>query len=198
MELELELERRDERALSDTLLQLTWERQGPQLQPLNAAEGVNLIRVDGVLACPQLPAMAPALQKPEQAGFRTLISHPFGVSIWEGIDPAAPLALQRLGAGPVLVQLFLRGNPFRAGRERQEPWGAALSQLQAAKRLAGLVVYGSPYAWESLRANLNPSIPAAYCPGQMPEAQEMVLQGLINSTRADSADPNGPGEGFTD
>ena len=194
----LELERQDERDLSETLLQLTWEHQGPPVQPLGSTQGINLIRVDGVLACPQLPAMAPALQRPEQAGFRPLITHPGAVSIWDEKDPAAPLALERLGAGPVLLQLFLRGNPFRAGREQQEPWGAVLDQLQAAERLAGLVVYGSPYAWESLHSRLDPSIPAAYCPGQMPEAQELVLGGLINKLGADAAEPDGPGEGFTD
>ena len=194
----LELERRDEQALSVALLQLTCERQGPQLHPLGAAQGINLIRIDGVLACPQLPATAPGLQQPEQAGFRTLITHPGAVSIWETNNPNAPLALDRLGAGPVLLQLFLRGNPFRAGRERQEPWQAALDQLQAAERLAGLVVYGSPYAWESLRARLAPSIPAAYCPGQMPEAQALVLSGLMSNQGAEAAEPDGPGEGFTD
>ena len=194
----LELERQDERALSEALLQLTCERQGPQLHPLGAAQGINLIRIDGVLACPQLPATAPGLQQPEQAGFRTLITHPGAVSIWETNNPDAPLALDRLGAGPVLLQLFLRGNPFRAGRERQEPWEAALDQLQAAERLAGLVVYGSPYAWESLRARLAPSIPAAYCPGQMPEAQALVLNGLISNQGAEAVKQDGPGEGFTD
>ena len=194
----LELERQDERALSEALLQLTCERQGPQLHPLGAAQGINLIRIDGVLACPQLPATAPGLQQPEQAGFRALITHPGAVSIWETNNPDAPLALDRLGAGPVLLQLFLRGNPFRAGRERQEPWAAALDQLQAAERLAGLVVYGSPYAWESLRARLAPSIPAAYCPGQMPEAQALVLNGLISNQGAEAVKQDGPGEGFTD
>jgi len=194
----LELERQDERALSEALLQLTCERQGPQLHPLGAAQGINLIRIDGVLACPQLPTTAPGLQQPEQAGFRALITHPGAVSIWETDNPDAPLALDRLGAGPVLLQLFLRGNPFRAGRERQEAWEAALDQLQAAERLAGLVVYGSPYAWESLRDRLAPSIPAAYCPGQMPEAQALVLNSLISNQGAEAAEPDGPGEGFTD
>ena len=120
------------------------------------------------------------------------------MSIWETNNPDAPLVLDRLGAGPVLLQLFLRGNPFRAGRERQEPWEAALDQLQAAERLAGLVVYGSPYAWESLRARLAPSIPAAYCPGQMPEAQALVLNGLISNQGAEAVKQDGPGEGFTD
>jgi len=59
------------------------------------------------------------------------------------------------------------------------------------------VVYGSPYAWESLRSLLEPTIPAAYSPGQMPEAQHTVMHRLF---LADSANPStqSPGEGFTD
>ncbi|MGC6482775.1 MAG: glycoside hydrolase family 3 N-terminal domain-containing protein [Synechococcus sp.] len=198
----LELETPEERALHDALLQASWEHQGPRLQPLKSGQGINLVRIDSVLACPQLPATAPALQQPEQAGFRPLITHPLAVSIWDEHNPTTPLAIERLGTGPVLVQLFLRGNPFRAGQEQNEPWGAALDQLQAAGRLAGLVIYGSPYAWDTLRTRLAPSIPAAYCPGQMPDAQAMVLRGLINSMNTTILNTTGmdagPGAGFTD
>ena len=97
----------------------------------------------------------------------------------------------------MLLQLFLRGNPFRAGRDLQEPWTASLAQLQAAGRLAGLAVYGSPYAWEELRQTLDPSIPAAYSPGQMPAAQQWVLERMLGTGTADSSE-SGPGNGFTD
>ena len=193
----LELEDSRERALREALVTLSLERQGPPLEALTAGQGINLIRVDGVLPCPQLPASAAALQLPEQAGFRPLIHHPLGVSIWEPTRPDAPLNLKSLGDGPVLLQLFLRGNPFRAGREMREPWAEALAQLQAAGRLAGLVVYGSPYAWDKLRKQLHPDIPAVYSPGQMPEAQQTVLTALIKEALPRHA-PTGLGEGFTD
>jgi len=201
-ELSLDVEQTEDRALAQTLVELTCESQGPSIAHRPPHTALNLIRIDGVLSCPQLPASAPALLLPEQAGFRPLIHHPMAVSIWkEDVwskgDRSAPLALDRLGEGPVLLQLFLRGNPFRAGRDQQEPWAEAIDQLQACQRLAGLVVYGSPYAWESLRSLLEPTIPAAYSPGQMPEAQHTVMHRLF---LADSAHPStqGPGEGFTD
>ena len=193
----LELERASEQTLAATLLEVTGEHNGQRLTALNDREGINLIRVDGVLPCPQLPATAAALLLPEQAGFRTLIQHPLAVSIWRESNAEAPLDLERLGAGPVLLQLFLRGNPFRAGRDQQEPWAAALEQLQAAGRLAGFAVYGSPYTWEALRRSLDPSIPAAYSPGQMPDAQRWVLEHMIEPAKADSME-NDPGDGFTD
>jgi len=193
----LDVEQAEERALAQTLVELTCESRGQPIQRQPQGTGLNLIRVDGVLSCPQLPAGAPALLLPEQAGFRPLLHHPMGVSIWNESDRSAPLALDRLGEGPVLLQLFLRGNPFRARRDRQEPWGDAIEQLQRHGRLAGLVVYGSPYAWDSLRSRLKPEIPAAYSPGQMPDAQQTLMRRLFEGDHANGA-PQGPGEGFTD
>jgi beta-glucosidase len=94
------------------------------------------------------------------------------------IDPEQPLELERLGAGPVLLQLFVRGNPFRGSADSVEPWPAVIQQLQAAQRLAGLAVYGSPYLWESLRPLLRQGMPAAWSPGQMPLAQTVLLRQL--------------------
>ena len=152
------------------------------LQPstgIKASHGVNLIRVDGLFPCPALSGTAPALRLPEDQGFKSLVIHSQGFSPWQH-KTDAPLALDRLGEGPVLLQLFMRGNPFRGSQDSIEPWSAAVQQLQRLDRLAGLVIYGSPYVWEQLKTVLNPDIPAAYSPGQMPEAQRQVLTTLLN------------------
>ena len=147
----------------------------------NRIDGINLIRVDGVLPCPVLPADAPAILLPKRLGFHSVLSHPLGVSPWaDPADPLAPLALDRLGHGPLLLQLFVRGNPFQANRSIREPWTDAIQQLIDLNRLFGLVVYGSPYVWEALSALLPSSIPAGYSPGQMPDAQQQLLQRLLN------------------
>ena len=114
---------------------------------------------------------------PEAAGLRTRLLEGRSPSPWSG-DPERPLALERLGDGPVLLQLFVRGNPFRASAGSPEPWPQVLRQLQEAQRLAGLAVLGSPYLWESLRPLLGEGIPAAYSPGQMPQAQRHLLESL--------------------
>jgi beta-glucosidase len=92
----------------------------------------------------------------------------------------------------VLLQLFVRGNPFRGSAAGREPWEAVIRQLQASGRLAGLAVYGSPYLWESLQPLLEDGIPAAWSPGQMPLAQAELLAALGLGT------PAGRGVGFTD
>jgi beta-glucosidase len=156
------------------------------LQPgigINTSQGINLIRVDGIVSCPFLSGTAPALRLPEAEGFKSLVIHSEGLSPWQP-QQESPLALDRLGEGPVLLQLFIRGNPFRGTQDSSEPWLAAVQQLQKVDRLAGLVVYGSPYVWEQLRTVLKPDIPAAYSPGQMPEAQLQVLKTLLNRSHS--------------
>ena len=160
---------------------------------VRADAGINLVRVDSLLpGAAALSGWSPALRIPETQGFRSVVLHGEGLSPWSG-QPEAPLALDRLGNGPVMLQLFLRGNPFRAGRDAQEPWAAAIQQLVALNRLAGVVIYGSPYLWESLQAILPSGCPAAYSAGQMQEAQRQVLTALFPTSS-----PASGGGAFTD
>jgi beta-glucosidase len=57
-------------------------------------------------------------------------------------------------------------------------------------RLFGLAVYGSPYVWEALSALLPRSIPAAYSPGQMPDAQQELLQQLLQQLKQHRLKPD--------
>jgi len=184
--------RREDRALALELVRCSLERQGPPLQALAApAAGVNLIRLDSSLGCAFLPLGAPALALPATAGFEPCLIDSRCPSPWSGA-PEAPLALERLGSGPVLLQLFVRGNPFRGRADGGEPWPAVIRQLQQAGRLAGLTVLGSPYLWEQLRQLLTDDIPAAFSPGQMPLAQAELLASLGLGAGQSQ------GDGFTD
>ncbi len=161
-----------DQALALELVQRSLEQQGRG--PVRGGPGVNLIRLDNSLGCPFLSATAPALARPAAAGWRACLIDGQGASPWSG-DGEAPLALERLGEGPVLLQLFVRGNPFRGRADGPDPWPAVIRQLQAAGRLAGLAVYGSPYAWQALQPLLEPDLPAAWSPGQMALAQGELL-----------------------
>lgn len=177
---------------------------------LGNGPGLNLVRLDDSLAAPFLPSDAPALALAERAGYRSLLLERRSPSPWSD-NPHAPLDLARLDlaglnlaepqlanreALPVLLQLFVRGNPFRGSAGGGEPWAAVVEQLQRAKRLAGLVVYGSPYLWQELEPLLDAATPAVYCPGQMPLAQTWALQSL-GLGHADAAEDRRAGE-FTD
>ena len=170
------------------LMQATLQVHGGPWIP--SGGGVTLVRCDNALSAPFLPLTAPALVIPEAAGLTTCLIEARSPSPWSG-NPQAPLALDRLPDGPVLLQLFVRGNPFRGSAAAGEPWAEVIRQLQAAHRLAGVVVYGSPYLWQSLQEALNPGVSAAYSPGQMPLAQQEVLDAIITTKQP------GP-SGFTD
>ena len=165
----------EDQQLAAELLRLSLEHQGGGGLP--KGPGLNLIRVDTQLNTPQLPAMAPALLRPAAEGYQAVVLDCRSPSPWSD-NPRSPLNLERLGQGPVLLQLLVRGNPFRGSAGGDEPWPQVVSQLLAAGRLAGLAVYGSPYLWEQLRVLLPPTLPAAYSPGQMPQAQALVLTEL--------------------
>jgi beta-glucosidase len=199
-------------ALALELIEACGIRRGPGL---GNGPGLNLVRLDDSLAAPFLPSDAPALALAERAGYRSLLLERRSPSPWSD-NPQAPLDLARLNlAGlqltgpqlggpqlanreelPVLLQLFVRGNPFRGSAGGGEPWAAVVEQLQRAKRLAGLVVYGSPYLWQELEPLLDAATPAVYCPGQMPLAQTWALQSL-GLGNADAARDRRAGE-FTD
>ena len=72
----------------------------------------------------------------------------------------------------------------RRRRDCREPWRAAVLQLQRLKRLAGLLIYGSPYLWEELQPLLDSTLPALYSPGQMPVAQRLALRELLPDSSA--------------
>jgi len=152
-----------DRTLAESLLELSLQFQGtPQRW---RGPGVNLLRIDNSLSCPFLPPTAPALVQPLEAGLRTVVVD--GQS--QPLDPA------RLPDDPVLLQLFVRGNPFRGSAAAAAEWPGLVRELVTQDRLAGLAVYGSPYVWEALRDLVPPDRPAAYSPGQMPAAQALVL-----------------------
>ncbi len=186
---------REDRELAFELLARSLERQGP-LWERREEGGLNLLRVDSALGCPFLDPLAPALELPAAAGLRTLVMDGRGPSPWSD-DPERPLALERLGEGPVLLQLFVRGHPFRASAGSGEPWPQVLRQLLALDRLGGLAVLGSPYLWEALRPLLPERIPAAFSPAQMPDAQRTLLRSL-GLGGASPTDPGLSDAGFTD
>ncbi|WP_320675601.1 glycoside hydrolase family 3 N-terminal domain-containing protein [Prochlorococcus sp. MIT 1300] len=142
------------------------------------ADGLNLIRVDSLMSSNILDKYSPAILLPERFGYKTFISHRLGILPW--LDESdSPLDLQRFGKKPFLLQLFFRGNPFAGNNYLYEPWKLIIKQLQDSGLLDALIVYGSPYIWEDFLSILDPSIPTAYSPGQVPEAQYIALRTLF-------------------
>jgi beta-glucosidase len=161
------------RQLAADILVASMVVQG-QVPPVPAAApGQNLVLVDSVLACPFLDPTAAAIAHPAQHHYRLRL-----------LDPQGCLKLPQAEAlAPALVQVFVRGNPFRASAPLVDLAAAWLKALQAAGQLRGLVVYGSPYAFAQLRS-LVAAAPQGFSYGQMPAAQSLLLSRLLPAAQA--------------
>lgn len=153
-----------EQFLSDRLLQLG-DRPTPR----------NLILVDDVLNSPFLGRSVPAVTLPAQMGYQTQIADTGTIG----------LLLNEINPPPTLLQLFIRGNPFRGSAGMTQTVQALLEHLlqnSVASGLVALVIYGSPYALEFLTAQLPPDLPYGFSYGQMAAAQAIVLNQLLGDS----------------
>lgn len=161
------------RAIAADILQQSQQVINGPRQSLGAAisapliPGQNLVIVDEVLHCPFLSRTCPALTLPARQGYElTLVDS----------RSAEHLTLNRQAT--TLLQLFIRSNPFRSGRQLQ---ALALEYIEAlGPNLQAVVVYGSPYVWQAIQAHLPPHLPGVFTYGQMPEAQAIALQALLS------------------
>ena len=151
--------------LARDILQASSQQSGAKFKP--KGPGQNVILVDDVLNCRYLPRTAPAIAVPMEWGYELTL-----------VDSRAA-QLQKTGL-PTLVQLFIRGNPFRSGQNLVQ---LARQYLEnAAGDLQAVVVYGSPYVLEQLV--LPDSLPWMFSYGQMPMAQSLALESLLGGTVA--------------
>ncbi|HCF28219.1 MAG TPA: beta-glucosidase, partial [Cyanobacteria bacterium UBA11049] len=140
--------------------------------PLNKErEGLlNLIVVDEILECDFLSKQAPAIALPTLVGYTTKLC-----------DLHTPIAAIDDGDRPTLLQLFIRGNPFRGSAGLTQVAQAWTKKLLNSGNLQALVIYGSPYVLDRLLPTLPAEVPCVFSYGQMPFAQGIVMRKLLDS-----------------
>jgi len=139
-----------------------------QAQPASKLRKIrNLIVVDELLGCDFLHRKAPAIALPAVRGYTTQLC-----------DRHTPLFFDADDDCPTLLQLFIRGNPFRGSAGVAQVGQVWVKKLLASGNLQALVVYGSPYILKQLLPMLS-SIPYAFSYGQMPAAQAVSLSALF-------------------
>jgi beta-glucosidase len=162
------------RQLSADVLVATMEVQGtvPPCSP--DSPGDNIVIVDDVVDCRFLSRTAAALTFPAALNYCVkLVDHK---GCFQSPDPTQ--------LKPSLLQLFIRGNPFRGSAGSTQLAQMWLHSLIAAGQLKGLAIYGSPYLLKQLLADMAPTIPYGFTYGQMPEAQTQLLKQLLQSGQA--------------
>jgi beta-glucosidase len=134
--------------------------------------GRNLILVDDLIDCDFLTRTASAITLPDQFGFTQL----------EVVDRHTP-KIQQVDQKnfPTLLQLFIRGNPFRGSAGLTQTACDWFDFLLKSEQLQGLVIYGSPYVLEQFVLSLPSDVPYVFSYGQMPSAQAIALEALFRS-----------------
>lgn len=127
----------------------------------------NLILIDDGFNSPFLSKQAPAITLPRDLGYELHL-----------VDRYTPPVLHKAAQPLTLVQLFIRGNPFRSNQallQTAKTWLELLlpTQLQA------LIIYGSPYVLDQLIVDLPADLPYVFSYGQMPQAQTIALRTLL-------------------
>ncbi|MBD1894173.1 MULTISPECIES: glycoside hydrolase family 3 N-terminal domain-containing protein [unclassified Coleofasciculus] len=137
----------------------------------------NLIVVDDTLNCDFLDKQAPAVALPKQHGYQLQLLDPHTTLIpgWVFYHKSG------LNAQPTLLQLFIRGNPFRGSAGLTPLAQDLFKKLLGNAELQALVIYGSPYLLEQFLPHLPPHIPCVFSYGQMPAAQAIALEVLFGA-----------------
>tara|TARA_Y100001968_G_scaffold181140_1_gene165892 strand:- start:1432 stop:3042 length:1611 start_codon:yes stop_codon:yes gene_type:complete len=144
---------------------------------------VNIIYIDDFEEVSK--KSTPALYLPSAVGFENLIIHPLGISPWQKNNKSF-LELDHIGNGQIFIQLFIRGKPFIGSDYNIRNWVKAIKNLEFEQRLSGVIVYGCPYLFDAIIKSIHNTIPLAYTPSQVEEAQKQVLGRLLktkNSSR---------------
>jgi len=142
---------------------LRLEKSATDSRPLR-----NLIVVDNLLTCEFLGQQTPAITVPTQLGYTT-----------ELIDLHTATTPTQAGNQLTLLQLFIRGNPFRGSAGMTQMAQDCFKKLLQSGDLQALVVYGSPYVLDQFLPELPPEVPCVFSYGQMPSAQLLALKTLL-------------------
>jgi len=138
-----------------------------------AAEGHNLIIVDHAIACDFLYPDAPAIALPRDRGWVPQV-----VDNWTPNLPKLQTQLEP-DQRPTLLQIFLRGNPFRGRAGLSEAAQSWFNFLLETDQLCALMIYGSPYLRDQFQNQVPPNVPWGFTYGQMPAAQTVLLTALF-------------------
>jgi beta-glucosidase len=144
-------------------------QSGGNLPLAERTEGaINLIVVDDLLNCNFLGAHTPAVAVPKRLGYELRLIDQQGWMDWDSVPAGS------------LVQIFSRGNPFRGSIGLNPSVREGFKTLLRTARIGGLAIYGNPYVWEWFRPHLPSHLPWSFSYGQMPLAQEVVSQVLLD------------------
>jgi beta-glucosidase len=130
----------------------------------------NLIVVDDLLDCDFLDRQTPAITIPKQLGYNLQLvdENTLGFVLKDNRN--------------TLLQIFVRGNPFRGNAGLTDRAQKIYKKLLKYKIVKGLIIYGSPYVkdWFLNETKvLKDDLPWVFSYGQMAEGQDISCKTLF-------------------
>lgn len=135
----------------------------------------NLIYVDDAIDCDFLRRNSPAITMPQERNYRLQILDKNSTEMIDNPCPVSDIAPRQ----QTLVQLFIRGNPFRGSAGATDYTQNLVKKLLQNGELQALVVYGSPYAYQRLREVIPTGVLSIFTYAQIPMAQAIALHTLF-------------------
>jgi beta-glucosidase len=162
-------------ALVDSILKDSLRIHPPCLsrlanQPLEASR--NLVILDDALERDLIGNHTPTVTIPASKGYQ--------LQLIDSHTPNHALNRSSHPLQPTLLQLFIRGNPFRGSAGLNQIAQEWLQFLIDSEQLQALVIYGSPYILDQFLPSLPPTVPYVFSYGQMPQAQAIALNALFS------------------
>jgi beta-glucosidase len=131
-------------------------------------EKINLIYVDSFLNQDFLASYNPAITIPRELGYKLKL-----------IAPDHLISLTEMDQ-PFILQIFLRGNPFRGRAGLSNEIKQYLQKICKINQLQGIIIYGSPYIFDWFCEEINPKTPCIFSYGQFDTAQKIALESLFD------------------
>lgn len=147
-------------------------RFGGNLPIKTGDKGINLVVVQDLLNCDFLHRQVPGITIPESYGYQTQLFDQRNLHLAQYEDNQ-----------PIILQAFIRGNPFLGNGGLTESAKIFYQQLLKDDRLQGIVIYGSPYILDWFLNHLKISVGWVFTYGQMPKAQALATQRLFNLSK---------------
>jgi beta-glucosidase len=83
-----------------------------------------------------------------------------------------------VSAQTTILQIFIRGNPFRGSAGLSDETKAIYQTLLKTGQIQALIIYGSPYVFQWFRQQSG-EIPHLFSYGQQPSAQKIALETIF-------------------
>ena len=130
----------------------------------NNPNSSNIIFVDEFLKADFLTLNTPAVAIPQQLGYTAQIVEQNNLPREEDLPEE------------LLLQVFMRGNPFRGCAGLTTTAQTWFQQILTNHRIQGLIIYGSPYVMQWFEPQIPSLTPWIFSYGQMPLAQAIAHQ----------------------